>query len=387
MQERTAPTSEALYEADPLGLIAGYDLTTRYTLDNDLWDVWICKLSDGDLDLVPEEVAEVLGAEITPYFLWLSGGRYRPVFRVGGTIETTTRNYRSECFHSIWLDSREKALEDRAEGALILINKKSYASFGSLGPIIYVSPVKAVLRGTVFWENSRFVYLDGRSVLEEGSLPASPDIEATVPNMFTVAHELGHAIGFPHSYRFVRYDNPMELMGDTDSPSGLHIGTIAINRYAAGWIDPGEVATYNGGGAAQYTLSPPGDNGTQMLVLKSDQGSFMTLGARVRKAYDSDLPKEGVESYLIEQERPTCYNHPGYDACLGAARPTRALITNPTRPLDTNDPVAHVMGVGEGYTWRGITVTVIDRIGDDFVVELNDSQPAENPSSAAVGTP
>lgn len=383
MQERTAPTSEAFYEADPLGLIAGYELTTHYTLDSDLWDVWICQVPGGDLDLVLEEVVAVLRAELTPYFLWLSGGRYRPVFRAGGTVETTALNHRSDCFRPVWINSWKKEQEDRAEGAVFFLNKRSYASFGSLGPIFYLSPVEAALQATVFSENSRFVYLDGRSVLDDDGLPASPVAGLTVPNLFTVAHEFGHAIGFPHSYRFVRYDNPMELMGDSDSLSGLQIGTIAVNRYAAGWIDPERVAIHSGGGPARYTLSPPGGSHTQMLVLKSAHRSFMTLGARARKGYDAGLPKEGVESYLIEQERPTCFNYPGYDACLGTARPTRAFTTNSTRPVDTNDAVAHVMGVGEGYTWSGLTVTVIDRIGDDFIVEVNDSRPTDSPSSEA----
>jgi len=374
VQAQPAVALDALYEADPLGLIAGYNLTTHYTLDNDLWDVWICQVPDGNLDLVPEEVVNVLRAEITPYFQWLSGGRYSPVFRVGGTIETTALNYRSECFRSVWLDSREKALEDRAEGAVFLTNKRSYASFGSLGPITYISPVEAALRGTVFSENSRFVYFDGRSVVETSGLPPLPANGLPDPNMFTVAHELGHAIGFPHSYRFTRYDNPMELMGESDSASGLQIGTVAVNRYAAGWMDPAQVAIYSGGGTARYTLSPLGDGRTQMLVLKSDHGSFITLGARVKKGYDAGLPKEGVESYLIEQQPPICFNYPGYDACLGTARPTRAVIGNSTRPIDTDDPVAHVMGVGEGYTWKELTVTVLERIGDDFVVEVHDKR-------------
>jgi hypothetical protein len=270
---------------------------------------------------------------------------------------------------------------------VFITNKRSYASFGSLGPISYISPVEAALRGTVFSENSRFVFLDGRSVVKTGAPSIPPAGGVTAPNMFTVAHELGHAIGFPHSYRFTRYDNPMELMGENDSPAGLQIGTIAINRYSAGWMDPEEVATYSGGGAARFTLSPPGAHRTQMLVLKSDYGSFLTLGARVRKGHDAGLPKEGVESYLIEQQPPICFNYPGYDACLGTARPTRALITNPTRPTDNDDPTEHVMGVGEGYTWRGLTVTVIERIGDDFVVEVNDRRPTGNPSSGSSDPP
>ena len=387
MEARPAVALNALYGEDPLRLIAGYDLTTYYTLDEDLWDVWICEVAEGNLDLAPEEVVGLLESEITPYFDWLSGGRYRPVFRVGGTMEAASFDNRGDCIRSVWKASAKIPPEARAEGAILIVNNVSYASFGSLGPISYISPVEATLRATTFPRNSRFVYLDGRSVVEPGSLSSHPAAGFTQPSLFTVAHELGHAVGFPHSYRFTRYDNPMEVMGDNDAVSGLQIGTIAINRYAAGWMDPEEVAIYTGGGIARYTLSPLGDNGTQMLVLRSDENIFVTLGARVRKGYDSGLPKEGVESYVIEQHPPICFHYPGYEACLGTSRPTRAIITDSTSPIDESDPVTHVMGIGDGYTWGDVTVTVIERIGDDFMVEVNDSWPTDDDSLQANDPP
>ena len=73
MEARPAVALNALYGEDPLRLIAGYDLTTYYTLDEDLWDVWICEVAEGNLDLAPEEVVGLLESEITPYFDWLSG--------------------------------------------------------------------------------------------------------------------------------------------------------------------------------------------------------------------------------------------------------------------------------------------------------------------------
>ncbi len=386
-QERPPKPLSALYGADPLELIAGYDLTTHYTLDEDLWDVWICEVAEGDLDLALDEVVHLLESEITPYFDWLSEGRYRPVFRVGGTMKVDSFDNRADCFRSVWKTSINKAPEDRAEGTILIVNKASYASFGSLGAISYISPVEAALRTTTFPTNNRFVYLDGRSVVEPGSWSSRPADRFTQPNLFTVAHELGHAVGFPHSYRFTRYDNPMEIMGDNDAVLGLQIGTIAINRYAAGWMDAQEVAIYEGGGNSRYTLSPPGDHRTQMLVLGSDDGSFVTLGARVRKGYDSGLPKEGVESYLIEQQSSICFHYPGYEACIGTARPTRAIFADPTSPIDQDDPVAHVMGVGDGFTWRETTVTVIERIGDDFVVEVNDHGTVDIDSSEAANPP
>ncbi len=54
------------------------------------------------------------------------------------------------------------------------------------------------------------------------------------------------------------------------------------------------------------------------------------------------------------------------------------MITNPTVPLDFDDRFAHVMGVGDGFTtWNNVSVTVVERSGDDFVVEVTDGSVQE----------
>ena len=44
--------------------------------------------------------------------------------------------------------------------------------------------------------------------------------------------------------------------------------TLAVNRYAAGWIDPSEVALHLGD-SGTYTLQPPRERGYQFLVISS----------------------------------------------------------------------------------------------------------------------
>ena len=51
----------------------------------------------------------------------------------------------------------------------------------------------------------------------------------------------------------------------------LTTGTIAVNRYAAGWIDPEEVAIHDKGTTKEYELRPPGDLG---IVEPYEDGSF-----------------------------------------------------------------------------------------------------------------
>ncbi len=363
--------NDQLYEDDPLGLIAGFNVTTHYGLGEDIWDVWICETPGGIFDISVEKTLELLKAEVVPYFKGISGGRYSPSFRAGGTITAEAFDNWKGCIDPVFEASRQISPEGRAEGVIVVADRIT-ASFGGIGTVSHLSAVEVVLRDTTFPDNYRDVTLSGASVAEEGSLPPGVFLDAPLPILSQVAHEIGHAIGFPHSFRFSPYDHPMDIMGDDDAVPGLQVGTIAINRYAAGWMDPAQVEIHEKG-RSRYRLRPPGDGGTQMLVLRSDQSGFVTLGARARKGIDSGIPKEGVESYFVEQQSEECYGSSVYEACFGTSRRTQAIIP-PSRaiPLDLQDTVAHVMEVGDGYTWRGLTVTVVERIGDDFVVEVVD---------------
>ena len=94
-------------------------------------------------------------------------------------------------------------------------------------------------------------------------------------------------------------DNPMGMMSAGNS-GALYVGTIAANRYAAGWIAPDQVHVYDGG-ADQVVLNVDWEPGTQMIALPSgEQGHFLSLGARVAKRHDWGIPKEGVEAYIVQ---------------------------------------------------------------------------------------
>ena len=116
-------------------------------------------------------------------------------------------------------------------------------------------------------------------------------------NMETIVHEIGHGwMAWPHSYAEVPWraatgenlglQNPYSNFYDV--MSGLDLSpilgwdhdmpaTLAINRYAAGWIDPGDVALHLTDSAA-YTLSRPFEDGHQFLVIHSGRRhAFTTL--------------------------------------------------------------------------------------------------------------
>ena len=115
--------------------------------------------------------------------------------------------------------------------------------------------------------------------------------------METIVHEMGHGwMAWPHSYSEVPwraepgeeisppnpYSNFFDIMSslafspisgwDHEMPS-----TLAINRYAAGWIKPEEVALHLAD-SATYTLSKPRESGYQFLVVHSGRpNAFTTL--------------------------------------------------------------------------------------------------------------
>ena len=104
-------------------------------------------------------------------------------------------------------------------------------------------------------------------------------------NMETLVHEMGHAwMSWPHSHAEVLWPeeeggipNPYSNLLDFMSTLSLHptLGwhqdmpsTLAVNRYAAGWIDSKEVALHLAD-SGTYTLQPPRERGNQLLVISS----------------------------------------------------------------------------------------------------------------------
>ena len=116
-------------------------------------------------------------------------------------------------------------------------------------------------------------------------------------NMETIVHEIGHGwMSWPHSYFEAPwrsqigndlegpnpYSNLFDIMSslaiipilgwDHDMPA-----TLAVNRYAAGWIRPEDVALHVED-SGTYTLAKPLEGGYQLLVIHSGRRhAFTTL--------------------------------------------------------------------------------------------------------------
>ena len=336
------------YAADPLGLIAHQDQVRGYSLGPDVFEVIVCDVPDGDVAVDPATAATAINDRLQPYFTWLSGGVYSPSFVPGPTVVASAPSGWPE---TIVLQSECEQLAaaasaGSANGALVIVDAEYSGGYATAGVIC--DPVEACPR--TYPTNGRIMVVGASTVVATAELPDA--------RFSTIAHELGHTLDFPHSFGgltlFVdgsayEYDNPNDIMSG-GSLTTLQVGTIAINRYAAGWATSG--IAFHRGGVATHTLAPHGSPGTQMLVLPTDTpGLFTMLGARRAESFDSGVGAAGVEVYRIDQRSSACAT--SAPACWGADRRTA-----PVPAVDDPESLAHVFGVGDRFTVDGASISV-----------------------------
>ena len=377
--EPPAPTArdvdaDGVYATDPLHLIAYASFERAYSLpgaDGDILEVWLCNTPDSgrrystheDNRHNPSNYADKFTAQVTVWFEWLSDELYTPVFRPGGVVDVDrSADYFEACDEKV-LNQNLRRWRD-VHGVVVVVGVAA-DSEGLIG------------RASCGFFSQRNFPDNSRSILVSGDAFTDPTL---------LAHEMGHALCWPHSYsgeteddhgEVYEYDNPMDIMGSPsygEADPVPMIGTLAINRYASGWIPIDQVRIHKLGTIAQYELVPPGEDGVQLLVIPyevrfEDESrlSYLTLGARAAGSgdmwwADADLPYEGVEIYDINQTAFGC-ELPDRGYCYGLDRRTIPVF-------DSDDgydweALTHVMvAASEGWWWGEAGEP------DSFIVEL-----------------
>lgn len=337
------------YGADPLGLLAFTEQSRVYTSGTDVIEVFVCDVPDGNVPVDLSTAVADINASLQPYYTWLSGGRYLPAFVEGGTLVASSPSgwpdaivLQSECETLAAINGSATAA-----GALVIVDAEYSGGYATAG----VACETTIECPTTFPDNGRIMVVGASTVVPSRELPTA--------RLSTVAHELGHTLEFPHSYggltKFINgvtyeYDNPMDIMSG-GSLVDLNVGTIAINRYAAGWLPAATV--FHRGGTAQYRLSSIGTTGHQMLVLPTDtQGVFSMIGARASAEFDVGIVAQGVEVYQIDQRGPACGESIDF-ICWGADR-----RTTPLPAIDDPESAVHVFEIGDTFAVGGAVVTV-----------------------------
>lgn len=349
------------YQSDPIDLIAFRDETRVYSSGADNWEVWVCDVPDGSVAITPSAAAAVFNTAVRPYFESISRGAYSPRFQgVGTVVASEPSNWPDEPFK--FQNECETLVRNSSlgtsEGAVIVVDADYTGGYATGG----VPCFSGSLCVSTYPANARLAVLGGATAAIVGGV---------APALRTVAHEIGHALFWPHSFGGLvtfegsivyEYDNPMDVMSGGDRES-LDIGTIGANRYAAGWMDSSELI-FHRGGSISYTLGA--SSGLQLIVLPTEvRGVYETIGVRLRTGADAGLPAEGAEVYRIDQSPAACGFQFG-GQCVGADRRT-IQVPAKADPAGT----AHVHEVGSAFTVRGVTVTVDARTAGGFQLTVS----------------
>lgn len=339
-------------EWDALGLIGNASAMTRYGSE-DTWEVWICDLPAGQANITSEAAARVLTAELVPYFAWLSEGQYRLRFTTGGAAQPSP-DEAYPCQIQI-----EHGTGGDANGAFVITDESNI-------PRAFATPDQAYGRDVpnTFPANKRAVRI-GAHV----ALPESRNF-----NPKRAAHELGHALGWPHSYEgdtddASHYSNPLDVMsGDLyrdGELKGRPQGTLAINRYAAGWIEPSRARIHNAH-TAEYLLGSVNSDGVQLVILDPDQrGTSIAVDARVDGGFDRGIKKEGVTVHAFDQSPEAC-GHSADAGCFGHDRRTRPIVGDRGSAI----VYSHVLAPGDSLVVDNFRLDVLERVGDQFLLKV-----------------
>ncbi len=344
---------------DPLNLVLYPDELRRYTSGKDVFEVWECPDADGTpVAMTAATFVAIAETQMTGYFSWLSDGRYDPDFIVGGVVPSVgSAAPLMDC--AAWGESNATGA---ANGALYISNTND----GLGGPGFSCAGSTLACPAT-YPENRR----EGFIGIARSGWPT------------TLAHEIGHMLSWAHSKTGISgsdYDNAIDVMsgnyGEWDSGFGSYpdpYATVAINRYGAGWIDPGAIAMWDGTDAV-VTLGAIGEGGTQALVI--DQGtSFFVLGVRVTSVLDPiPLVWTGVEAYEVAR-CSTCW---GLESQVTPTPPVPFPVTDLSA---YSRPLAHVFDVGSDVSIGGATVAISGRTGNSFTLTVTPEGPPQPPTT------
>jgi len=362
----------------------------------DRFAVWVCDVPVNStspdyagrpdrLPIDPATVAAWATANVSPYFQRVSGGRYRTSFEGIGHIQLSATDGTSEC-----LSKAQAASAKPYTNVFAADNSTRGDGYGGVG-YVYTSDANNVDVFSVPPSQSHRGFWVGGLSVDTASGTGFPSVGV-------VAHEIGHTINWPHSFSGQtgsEYDNPLDLMSDItihmcerDDPDGSVSvwacdaqNTLAFNRFAAGWIEDGQVQLQTGG-TNTATLDAPLGSGTQFVAAPDsrDPHVMLTIEARPKIGLDQYLATEGVALDIVDQRGGACPDSFYYgNLCIGASRRQQQV------PYADGNPYAHVIPVGGTATVDGVTVTVTGRIGNAFTVQVSGqfSAPAPAPNAFA----
>lgn len=310
----------------------------------DVWETFICRIPENYDDNLYDmsgvrlsESVEWVTAQLEPvtgYFERWSNGRYVAEFRVGGEVLVDFGGA-EEC-----VDAALDRSASEVDGVLVVADAQHRENrVGGWGRGGHRCGLPCSAR-----ESKRAVYL-GAADFVSGS-PIVLDL---------VEHEVGHALEWPHSFRFEPYDSGIDVMSDSAAArradgERLHApGVLAINRYLSGWMERDPfVVDAGAGGVVEIDAE-------RFAVVSSGSARAISIEVIDENIDLQHLAVGGIAVHLIDWGSRSCENPEevnGFSGqfCLGASRSQRLMGPEASRD--------GLMRTGDRVEVDGVTIVV-----------------------------
>ena len=369
---------------DPLGILTDGLLTRSVGTGTDRFAVWVCTVppntthpdylpyvQSGDMRAnTPASAAAHFEEATEAFFSAVSRFRYFPEFDPAGTIALLPAEGPDDC-----LDRARAATGDPFTNVAATDTAGYRGGFGGPGSIAITTPPSGATLFTGPDVTGRGLWVGGGA--------------ASDPSDTTIAHEIGHTLHWPHSYLgpASEYDNPVDLMSGSPFPGGwcppypgasilwsgcAYQHTLAINRYASGWIDPTDVVVHASGTTTVDLAHPLGANlanpltqRTQLLVAPSgDPKVVATIEARPQVTWDAILGQGGVAVHVSDQRTASCSLGALLGGCISLERRVAQFTGSP-------NAYTHVLAPGATLTLRGLTIQVLATTATGYQVRVS----------------